>query len=155
MTLTLIAFILIYIVAYYIYRIIIAKKNTRKYGVPKIIKSNYKKIDIPLNKINILTRDYYEDRVDGLIQVQSVDSLFENRNLETTHKYISIMTYDNFLYDGKLYSFKSVPIDMSDRQIKDILKNEENITIYFDEGDPMKHYFDLSKLAMSDDYLEN
>lgn len=155
MILTVISFIIVYIIAFYLYKFTIDKKNKRKYGISRLIKKTYKKLEIPLNEINILTRGYYEDRNDGLVQVQSVDALFGNRNVKSIHKYISIITYDNFLCNGKLYDFKSVPIDMSDSQIKDILKNDENITIYFDENDPKRHYFDLSKLAMADDYLEN
>lgn len=139
--------LLLYIVSFFVYKSVIAKKNRKKYGISKIVKNTYKKIEVPINKINILTREYYEDKVDGLIEVQSVNALFNNRNIETTLKYISVITYDNFLYNGKKYSFKSIPIDLSDAEIKEIFEKQKSINLYFDEKDLSKHFFDLGILA--------
>lgn len=141
--------ILGFILAYFIYSTIITKRNIKKYGIPAKIKNIYKKISVPLNKVNILTRDYYEDQeITNLRGARSIDVMFNtDTNIPQTQKYISIITYDDFLYNGKKYSFKSISIDKSDSEINELFQNEKNIVIYFDETDLSKCFFDLSILA--------
>jgi hypothetical protein len=141
--------IVFFILVYIVYSTIISKRDIKKYGIPTKIRNSYKKITVPLNKINILTRDYYEDEeINDRWGSRSTDDLFNiNINIKQIQKFISIITYDDFLYNGKKYSFKSIPIDKSDTEIKELFQNEESISIYFDENDLTKYFFDLSILA--------
>jgi hypothetical protein len=141
--------IVFFILVYIVYSTIISKRDIKKYGIPTKIRNSYKKITVPLNKINILTRDYYEDEeINDRWGSRSTDDLFNiNINIKQIQKFISIITYDDFLYNGKKYSFKSIPIDKSYTEIKELFQNEESISIYFDENDLTKYFFDLSILA--------
>lgn len=136
--------LLIGILAYAIYDMVLTKKENKKYGVSDVIKNTYQKILVPVNEINILSRDYYEDDENGWIQVKAIDSLVKNRNIRSAHKYISIITYDDFLYHGKKYSFHSTPIALSDVEIRNKLAMKETVTIYYDHNDITKYNFDLS-----------
>ncbi len=142
--------LIFFIGAYVINNLILTRKKKKRFGVPRWAKKKYKKIEIPTNKIVILSREYYEEQTNEIIP--SGTFLTYNNDSETinsTLKYISILTYDDFFYDGKKYSFKSIPIEMSSIQLKEIFKKEETITIYYDELDFSRHYFDLSRIIKS------
>lgn len=130
--------ILFFIAAYLLYSFIIARKSKKKNNLSKDIKDNYNKAILPLEGIKILTRDYFEN--------EEVGGLVGTNHYKEMHKYISVITYDNFLYRGKKYSFKSNPIELSDSEIMSMIKKKGSITVYFDGADLATHYFDLSFL---------
>src|SRR6185437_6234669 len=143
---TIISVVAFFVIAYIFYDMITTRKNIKKFKITKEIKKNYKKLTVSTNEVVILTRDYYaEESPDQLAGAETLYSLYVDSMPQVEQKYISILTYDFFINSTK-YTFKSVPIDMSNTQIKDIFKNEKNIAIYYDESDLTKHYFDLSKL---------
>lgn len=135
-----------FVIAYAIYSFILKKEKKKKYGIPKVIRKTYKKILAPTNKIVILSREYYEqEQPDELAAENTLYPLFDNfENTQSNLKYTSVLTYD----DGK-YSFKSIPIEMSSMELKEIFKKEETIAIYYNELDSSKYYFDLSKIIKS------
>lgn len=130
--------ILFFIAAYLLYSLIISRKSKKKNSLSKDIKDNYNKAILPLEGIKILTRDYFEN--------EEVGGLVGTNHYKEMHKYISVITYDNFPYMGKKYSFKSNPIELSDSEIKSMIKKKGSITVYFDGADLAKYYFDLSFL---------
>ena len=105
--------------SYLLYYVITLKKNKTKYYLPKNIKETYLQAEISVDKINILTRDYYE--------TNKVRELYGAAEFKEIHKYISVLSCDDFLYRGKTYSFKSVPIDLSDSELKSLLKEKKQL----------------------------
>ena len=124
-----ISILIFFIVAYIINNLSITSKK-QKYGIPKTVRDTYKKIIVSTNNIIILSREYYEEQ-SGNITTSGFYPLNDNPgNISSNLKYISILTYDDFFCNGKKYSFKSIPIDMSGTELKEIFQKEENIVIY-------------------------
>lgn len=127
-----------FVTAYLFYSFIVAEKSKTKNSLSKYIKDNYNKAVLPIEGIKILTRDYYDN--------EEVGGLVGTNHYKEMHKYISVITYDNFPYRGKKYSFKSNPIELSDSEIMSMIKKNGDITVYFDGADLATYYFDLSFL---------
>lgn len=130
--------ILFFACAYLIYNFIAIKKKAEKYILPKSIKENYSHTIVPTDALNILTRDYFEN--------EDIGGLVGANQYKEVHKYVSVITYDNFYYRGEKHFFKSAPIELSNTEIKEKLKEIKDMIIYFDSDDLSKHYFDLSFL---------
>lgn len=127
-----------FVTAYLLYSFIVTRKSKKKNSLSKFIKDNYNKAALPIEGIKILTRDYFEN--------EEVGGLVGTNHYKEMHKYISVITYDNFPYRGKKYSFKSNPIELSNSEIMSMIKKKGSITVYFDGADLATYYFDLSFL---------
>ena len=127
-----------FVTAYLLYSFIVTRKSKKKNSLSKYVKDNYNKATLPIEGIKILTRDYFEN--------EEVGGLVGTNHYKEMHKYISVITYDNFSYRGKKYSFKSNPIELSDSEIMSMIKKKGSITVYFDGADLAEYYFDLSFL---------
>jgi len=136
-------FILLYIAIFFIYKIIAFQKEKAKYIISPQIKNDFKKILVPVNEINVLTNNYYEQKeIGGLVGVKAFDSLMDNnRNFTKEQKSITVLVCKS---EG-IY-FKSKPINRSSFDIKNSLKTISDVAIYLDEKDWSKYYFDLSFL---------
>jgi hypothetical protein len=56
----LVFFVSVYLIAF-IYQKVVTPNTRKKFTVSREIKSQYSKIVVPLEKLDILTQDYYED----------------------------------------------------------------------------------------------
>lgn len=136
-----------YIFGYLLKSILDKRRRRNIFTIPASIKQKYKKVVVPINKISILSNDYYEDEdINERVGVKMWDALDINRTYKSIHKYISVITYDKFFYRGKAYRFKSIPINLSETEIIGKLRPQEEIAIFYDENNIDSHYFDLSFL---------
>lgn len=137
-----ISVVLFLVILYAINRFIASWKRKVKYQVPKDIKKNFAKIDVSTNDIVILSREDYEavseepDDAPLPLYVAPGESV-------STLKSISILTYDDFSQAGKKQSFRSMPLEKSGAELKELFGKEKTITIYYNPTNPADHYFDI------------
>jgi hypothetical protein len=137
-----ISVVLFLAVLYGINRFIASAKRKGKYQVPKSIKDKFSKLVVSTNDIAIISREDYEvpieDPDDAPLPLYVAPG-----ELETSLKSVSVLTYDDFSLTGKKQSFRSLPIEKSSAELKEIFGKEKTITIYYDPANLSNHYFDI------------
>jgi len=135
---------------YFLFRFL-QKRNisTKKYRLPDEIKGRYKKISLPIDNIEILSNDYFEEDIEaGNYEIKAIDALYEsNRNYSQVQKFASVLVYHDYLVLGKKYRLRSETIDLRPDDIEEKLRKKEVIDIYLDKKNIKNHYFDLSFLT--------
>jgi len=134
---TLIA-LLILSFSFLLYNIYTIYKKKRQYRIKTGIKKNYECLKIPCGNLNIVCRDYFEEKyIEGKI------GFGEYKNI---HKFLSVLKYKDYKYRGKNYELNSQPIEYSEDELREKLKKVKSIDIYINPSNPETHYFDLEFL---------
>jgi hypothetical protein len=120
----------------------------KKYGLPEEIKKQFSKLEIPADKIEILTNRYMatEER-SGSPTLLMGDALYDNqRNLISVEKSASVLVC-HYNYKEKYVRLNSETIDISKEELARILLAQKIITVYYKSDDITNYYFDLSFLS--------
>lgn len=137
-------FILYFSIEWYLKK----RTNLKKYGVPEEIKRQYVKIEVPSDKMEILTNSYIETQErTGSPSLLIGDALYDNqRNFSEVKKNASVLVYYHN-HQGKHVRLNSETIDLGREQLAGMVQAQKTITVYYESDNILNYYFDLSFLS--------
>ena len=113
------------------------------------LKLKGKKIMVSFPDCEIKTREYYEEETSDSLpsRVEMLDSLYDQEQLHKKNKkVVSVLVYKYADPAGKEVVFRSEVIEMPLERLRYILDNRKQTTIYVDESNWNRYYFDLGFL---------
>jgi hypothetical protein len=143
-----IGFSIIFLVCLVIFGLREHRRNKKQFGLPDHIKDHYAELKVPAKEIEVLTNKYEEEvEISASVRIKAADALYDNsRNFTKELKYASVLVYYHS-FMGKTIRLHSETIDMSNSELKSVIRSHGVISIYYDKKNINNHYFDLSFLT--------
>lgn len=113
------------------------------------LKVKGKKIVVQFQDCEIKTREYVDTEPSDSMpsQIEMLDSLYDrNRSHDGVKKVVSALIYKYTDSLGKKVEFRSEVIEMPIERLRFILESKMQTTIYVDENNWNRYYFDLGFL---------